>query len=107
MLGRQAADRALVWVRQQGYAAQAAHDAYTEVLRSSTLPAADWRYEAEPVRNTAFTLVGLSDGPYTLRPYDSQTGVYLAAEQVKVRGGRVSIPVPLLGRDLAFKLRKR
>lgn len=106
VLSRQAADRALVWVRQQGYTAQAAHDAYTEVLRSGTLPAADWRYEAEPVRNTAFTLVGLSDGLYTLRPYDPQTGVYLAAEQVKVRGGRVSIPVPLLGRDLAFKLRK-
>ncbi len=98
--------RALLWVRGGEYTAQAASDAYTEVLRGGTLPGAAWRYEPKAVSGQSVTLSGLTDGRYTLQSYDPQTATWTGKETVQVAAGRLTLTLPPLARDLAFKLAK-
>ena len=97
----------LMWVRGSEYTAQAAADAYTEVLRSGTLPGSEWRYEPEAVTGQSVTLSGLTDGSYTLQSYDPQTASWTGEETVQVAGGSYTVRLPALALDLAFKLTKQ
>lgn len=110
-LALQAEDRALVWVQNRAYTAEnlqaGLENALREALRSGAQLDLAWRYEPPTVTGQTITLTGLENGPYTLHWYDPQEGVWGDEQEVGVAQGHLSVAIPPLTRDLAFKLSRR
>ncbi len=110
-LSLQSPNQALVWVQNSAYTADSIQDgledALREALRSKTKLDPDWHYEPTPVEGQTLTLRGLDDGSYQIRWYDPQAGVWQAEAAAETFEGRLTVTVPPLTRDLAFKLAKQ
>ncbi len=105
-------DRALVWVQNPAYTADsiqdALEDALRDALRNGTKLDPNWRYEPPMVEGQTLTMSGLGSGSYRVRWYDPQAGAWSEEATVDVMaGGRLTLTVPPIQRDLALKLTQR
>ncbi len=62
---------------------------------------------AEQVSGATVAVEGLSPGTYTVRPYDTWRGLYLAESQATIEDGRLGIALPAFERDLAVKMERK
>jgi len=110
-LALQSGDRALVWVQNSAYTADSIQDGLEDALRvalrTKTQLDSAWRYEPPTVEGQSITLTRLGDGPYKLRWYDPQGGTWRDEQAVQVSQGHLTVLVPPLTRDLAFKLSRQ
>ena len=107
-LALQSPNRALVWVQNSAYTADGIQDgledALREALRSQTKLDPDWHYEPPLVEGQTLTLRGLDNGSYQIKWYDPQAGAWQAEATAETLEGCLTVTVPPLTRDLAFKL---
>ncbi len=59
------------------------------------------------VSGATVTVAELLPGTYTVRPYDTWRGVYLAESQATVEEGWLVIALPVFERDLAVKIERK
>jgi hypothetical protein len=98
-------DRALVWLRHDGYDANQVEAAILELVKARrTVDPDTWVYTPEPLEGLTLTVAGLADGAYVARWYDPQTGAWLETMPVEVTGGAATLHVPPLAADLAVKI---
>jgi hypothetical protein len=103
-LSLQSATQALVWVRSQQYEQSRAVLAYLKTKGTGPeLP--DWTFEPPPLSGLTVTVSGLSDGSYTARWFDPQTGQWLAQTSATSAGGKLALAAPDFSRDLALQLK--
>ncbi len=94
----------LAWVRNANYNAFQAQTTLNNDINSRKTPAADWRYQLEPLSGLRLTVTGLKDGTYRVQWYDPSTSQWLAESSASVQGGMVTLDVPTFSFDLALKL---
>lgn len=99
----QSAERALVWVRADGYTFEGARRAYL-IARQAGGAAADWRYDPPAQNGLSVEISGLKDGDYQALWYSTLSGRVGAPQAVAVSGGRLVVDLPELKTDLAFKV---
>ena len=102
-LALQTTERALVWVRADGYTFQAAKNAYDEAGKKGAVPA-DWKYALPVQSGLRVELTGLKDGDYQVQWYSTLDGETGKPETLTVKDGRLAVDLPDLQTDLAFKV---
>jgi len=106
-LALQSDQRALVWVRSDGYGVDAAQAAYAKAIKQAIktkIPLKNWKYEPPLVEKLTLTVAGLRDGDYTAHWYSPTTAKWGDQVKVQVKHGQVTLAVPTLQRDLAVKI---
>ena len=104
-LSLQSASHALVWVRSQQFEASRTVLAYEKAKGTGpALP--DWTFAPPTLSGLTITVSGLSDGSYTARWFDPQTGQWLTHTSVPSAGGKLALTAPDFSRDLALQIRQ-
>lgn len=106
LLALQGPERALVWMRNREYDANAAARGYEKALKAKTA-GPGWQYEPPIVSGLTFTLTNLSEANYTARWFDAQTGQWLSEQSLRMMGGALTLTAPEFSRDLAVKIVRR
>ncbi|GEM47871.1 DUF5060 domain-containing protein [Deinococcus cellulosilyticus] len=102
-LGLQNESRALVWVRNNIYDPGEALKVYADALRNGTFKEG-WTFNPDPVKDLEVTVSGLKDGNYQISFYDPQKNQWLNITSGISSGGVLSVSIPELVKDLAFKV---
>ncbi len=95
--------RALVWIVNNAFNMKDAQIAYQNALLKKQV-SQDWKYEPTVLENIRFTLIDLKDGDYQLIGYSPSTGEWQEAVPVKVENGSLTITLPKLQSDWAWKI---
>ncbi len=99
-----ASDRALVWIHDRQYSANAMQGAYDKLVREGTTPQSDWVYMPEPITDLTVTFDSLSDGQYTVQWYSPISGEWLDETSLTVSGGTGTLTVPEFQGELVAKI---
>jgi len=100
-LGMRGDEEVLIWVRSEGYTAQAAEAGWQQ----AGSPGA-FAYNPPLVEGQVLTLAGMADGEYAIHWFDPQSGTWTSQEKASAGGGRLSIPLPSFRRDLAARIER-
>lgn len=100
----QSQERALMWIRNKAYEANAATRSFEKALKEKKA-GPGWKYEPPLLSGLTITVTQLMDGDYSAAWFDPQTGRWLAEMAVQARGGALSLRAPDFRHDLALKLR--
>ncbi|MCX6048059.1 MAG: DUF5060 domain-containing protein, partial [Chloroflexi bacterium] len=106
-LALQNPQRALVWIRSDGYGVDAAQAAYSKAVKQAIktkVPLKNWHYEPPMVENLTVVLAGLKDGNYTAAWYSPAVLTWTNEIKVQVKNGKLTLAVPPLQSDLAVKV---
>jgi hypothetical protein len=97
-------DRALVWLHDRKYDANAMQRAHDLLALQGNKPGEDWIYLPDPIKDVTLTFDQLADGRYTAAWYSPVRGEWLAQAPLTVTGGKGSLAVPEFQGDLALKV---
>ncbi|GAA1815244.1 hypothetical protein GCM10009682_40410 [Luedemannella flava] len=100
--------RVLAWVRAGEYTVAGARAAYTEAVKDALRRNAELAYSYQPptVSGAALSLTGLADGVWRARWLTCDGGTEVARGEARVTGGKLTLAVPTLVRDIALKLER-
>ncbi|MFC7484547.1 hypothetical protein ACFQX7_37250 [Luedemannella flava] len=100
--------RVLAWVRAGEYTVAGARAAYTEAVKDALRRNAELAYSYQPptVSGAALSLTGLADGVWRARWLTCDGGTEVARGEARVTGGKLTLAVPALVRDIALKLER-